>query len=502
VNSSGFDSFKNLVDRQIATTKTSRFGTADMQEGTTIYKRFKECFYASDYTILDVEKQASWLAETEINALNMIITGEPLGETARSLTVDAEYKTQTKAKAVPGFAATVPYGQSILANSKAFNAHFSTSQPKLYLNLSRMLRDGAILDYGMSDQVLSSRLQILGLAEGMNGPKNIQADVSKQDSSHTAAFLYAFILIARDAGLDEDSLLFYLAYSRKYHFRSRGADATRSSVSYNLGSGDPFTLIRNDVMEMCVIACRFSNANTMSIVEKGDDVHGNIFNLSPHPLANLPSITQVKLTVDYGTVGYHAGRFHNGKRYLVDPVRAFLKHFTRLSDSNVSNNVLYSSYVSRATDYDDEEVEFLVNACQIHYPFYSSAQITVMIDTMIQLRIRSTFDKFSVVRLKDHIITVDSKSDCAANCVRALRPGRPNSYYKQFRGMKQENLIELLMREGIPCLRIEGNLFEEPVNVIIISKTHAKVNVKLADRRPYGTFKIRTKDNHFKLQNV
>jgi hypothetical protein len=490
VNSSGFDSFKNLIDRQVATTKSSKFGNSDIVEGVKIYKRFRECFYSTSATILDMEKQASWLAATDVHALEQIAVGDPLGETARSLAVDAEFKTQTKAKAVPGFSATLPYGQSILANSKVFNAYFSNEQPKLYLNLAKRMRDGVILDYGMSDDALSRKLQLLGVAHDMNGPKNVQADVSKQDSSHTAAFLYAFILIARDCGLTEEHLMLYLAYARRYSFRSRGNDATKSSVSYNLGSGDPFTLIRNDVMEMCVIANRYQHANTMVIVEKGDDVHGRIINLAAHANATLPSIASVKLTIDYGVVGYHAGRFHDGKRYLVDPVRAFLKHFTRLSDSNVSNKVLYSSYISRATDYSDSEVEFLLRACQIHYPYYTSSQISVMIDTMIAIRDADLFWKYSVIKIKPHVVTVDTKSNCAANCVRALRPGRTRSYYAQFTGQSLEYLIPILDRELIPWQLAQQHAHEVPRNVISLSATHAKVSVDVSAARTFKTLKL------------
>jgi len=480
VNSSGFDSFKNLVDRQIATTKSSRFGTADMQEGQRIYQRFRKCFYSREAVdILHSETEVSWLAETEVNALNMIAS-EPLGEPS-SLLVDAEFKTQTKAKAQPAFAATLPYGQSILANSKAFGAYFANDQPGLYQNAQRLLRPNAIVDYGMSDDALSARLQVLGVAADLNGPNNVQADVSKQDSSHTAAYLYAFLLVCRDCGLSEEKIQFYLAYVQRYRFISRGVDATASTVSFNLGSGDPFTLIRNDIMEMCTIACRYRDADTMTIVEKGDDVHGVIRSLAPHVLANLPSIRATKLTVDFGIVGYHAGRFHNGKRYLVDPVRAFLKHFTRLSDSNVTNDILYGSYVSRATDYSPEEVDFLMAACQQHYPYYSADHVAVMIRTMISLRDRVEFEKWSVMRIRPFVVTVDSATECAVNCVRAVRPGRTKAYYAQFRNLPRGYLVALMQQEGIRAKAVDlgGSV---PRGVIAVSHNHARVEVDL------GTF--------------
>jgi len=489
VNSSGFDNLKNLIDRQIATTKSSRFGTPDMIEGRKIANRYRECFYSKDALLLTVDKDISWLIETETNALNMIANSEPLGDTARTLQVNAEYKTQTKAKAVPSFAATAPYGQSILANTKQFNAKFANVQPLLYGNMKKMLRDGVILDYGMSDDDLSRELVKLGQAQHMNGPNNIQADVSKQDSSHTAALAYAFFLLARDTGADQEIMEFYLAYIRRYQFLSRGADACRSSVSFNLGSGDPFTLLRNDIMELCVIACRYHHADSMVIVEKGDDVHGVIASLAPHSYASLNSIAKVKLTVDFGTVGYHAGRFHTGKRYVVDPVRAFYKHFTRLADSNVTNAVLYSSYVSRATDYSDEEVEFLIPACQRHYPYLSSTSVCTMISTMIDLRNRSVFETYSKIPVKPFSITVDTQSGCIVNCVRAIRPGRQPSFYRQFKGQRPDYLKALLDQNHIPWIDFKP-MMEEPLGVILLEQNHARVRVSLSGEHPVGTFKI------------
>jgi len=480
VNSSGFDSFKNLVDRQIATTKSARFGTPSMVEGTRIYNRFVECFYRDSATLLHIEKAASWLAETEVNALNLIASA-PLGDGRHGLDVNAEFKTQTKAKAQASFAATLPYGQSILANSKEFNAYFAADQPLLYLNASKLLREGAIMDYGMSDEELSQRLQRIGAAADMNGPLNIQADVSKQDSSHTAAFLYAFLLVCRDCGLSEERLQFYLAYVTQYAFKSRGSDHTSSTVSFNLGSGDPFTLIRNDIMEMCVIACRYADAKTMTILEKGDDVHGVIQSRAVGPLANSPSVAAVKLTVDFGIVGYHAGRFHNGKRYLVDPVRAFLKHFTRLSDANVSNDILYGSYVSRATDYSEEEVDFLMVACQQHYPYYGSDHIALMIRVMLAIRERGEFDRWSVLRIKPHLVQVDSVSNCAVNCVRAVRPGRSKAFYNQFRNLPADYLVQLLLDNGIEAVRFYPGM-SVARNVIAVTESHARVEADV------GTF--------------
>lgn len=477
VNSSAFDAAKNLIDRQIATTKRATLTAADRREGLLLYRRFRECYYDDTMHLIDTEVAASWLADTEVAALQMIASSEPLGETAGSFTCDAEFKTQTKAKAQPGFAATLPYGQSIIANKKIFNAYFASEQPKLYTNLVRMMRPGVILDYGMSDQQLSDQLLKLGVAEDMNGSNNIQADVSKQDSSHTPATLIAFLLTARDAGLSNDSLALYLAYCQRYSFTSRGDDGIRAAVSFNLGSGDPFTLIRNDHQEMTVIACRYARAKDMIIVEKGDDVHGVIKSLAPHRFSTLPSIRSVKLTVDFGAVGYHAGRFHNGARYLVDPIRAFLKHFTRLSDENVTVDELYRSYVSRATDYTEAEVSFLSAACQAHYPHYQAEVIDMMIHTMLSMREKEVFVRYCTLRVKPFSIAVDTRSNCVEQCLRLMYPRWPKSKLRDYRGREMSELRVMLQSDGVPFRVVEGQFDVMVDDVLHLSRTHARVRV-------------------------
>jgi hypothetical protein len=311
----------------------------------------------------------------------------------------------------------------------------------------------------------------------MNGACNVQADVSRQDSSHTAATLYAFILFLRDCGVDQGELEFYLAYCRKYMFLSRGQDACKGQISFNLGSGDPFTLLRNDHMELLVICVRYVHANTAVIVEKGDDVHGVIRDLTPRPVNAFPSLNAVVLKIDYGQVGYHAGRFHNGVRYIVDPIRAFLKHLTRLSDPNVTDDTLYRSYVSRATDYSSGEVEFLNAACQVHYPFFSSPQIDVIITFMVTLRQRSVFYAYSKLKLPEFAIAVDTQENCLSNCVAAMRPGKPKWYYRRFRGLHLSKAKELLASEGIPFVVLDN--FDETVGSIMLCGSHAKVIVRL-----------------------
>jgi len=331
----------------------------------------------------------------------------------------------------------------------------------------------------MSDGDLSRELQKLGLAHLMNSPTNFQADVKKQDSSHSAPLLLAFLWICVRAGCDAKVMNWYFEYCVRYSFASRGADGVRASVSFNLGSGDPFTLIRNNIMEMCVIACRYYHAKTMVIVEKGDDVHGWMIDQTSHPLARLPSVSlpRLGLVVSVGEVGYHAGRFHNGTRYLVDPVRAFLKHFTRLSDSNVSDQELYRSYCSRATDYSESEVSFLLAACQQHYPYYDGDVIATMISTMLKLRDHDSFMEFSKVQVKPHSVSVDTSRNCVENCLRAMYPNRPKQWRAQFRSRTSCELKAMFEMHGVPFVYVNSPYGQMSSGVIYFSDTHARVRV-------------------------
>jgi len=237
-------------------------------------------------------------------------------------------------------------------------------------------------------------------------------------------------------------------------------------------------------MEMCVIAVRYYYAKDMVIVEKGDDVHGWLKSPLQNNYRNFPSVRKVKLKVDYGTVGYHAGRFHNGHRYLVDPVRAFLKHFTRLSDENVTTDELYRSYISRATDYSDADFEFLLVACQQHYPHYTATQIFSMIDTVVKMRDRDYFGKYCKLRVPESRVVVDTKTNCLMNCVRALRPRMPKKELRKYSQLTIEDAKFQLREDGIPYHEVTSGDPAAEVGVIQLTRTHARVTVRTVKGPP------------------
>lgn len=472
VSSSMFDSSKNVFDRQFSTSKAAYIRHNDVSEGFRIYQRFKACYYKKDALLLvDQDVAFQWFVSEAKRTSNLSNIVDPLGSTAATLKVDSMFKTQSKAKAKECFAATLPYGQSVLANQKIFNMHFAETQPRAYGQVTNLLRDDVIMDFGMSDEDLSFELKRLGLTGLLTSLNNYQCDVKQQDSSHTCALLCAFILILRDAGCDEDILDFYFQYCSKYWVSSTSADHS-GYVAFNLGSGDPFTLLRNIIMQLCVIACRYECARTMSLIGKGDDVLASENDRIPGQLALTRGIAGVTLTEDFGAVAYHAGRFHNGDRFLVDPIRAFMKHLTRLSDEETTATILYESYISRATDYTDAEVSFLVAACQEHYPFYDGDQVVTIIDFMINLRNKDVFFAMDKVRIDMPTFYVDTK-DCAVNVARALLPGRSQTFYREFRNLTYELLVEKFTSNGVRCVRHDHVSLPTPkLGVAFISPTH------------------------------
>jgi hypothetical protein len=100
---------------------------------------------------------------------------------------------------------------------------------------------------------------------------------------------------------------------------------------------------------------------------------------------------------------------------------------------------------------------------------------------MLSLRNWRVFKSLSKLRIPALAYHVDSRTDCAVNCVRALRPGRPKSYYRQFRGLTVDDLAHRLEVEGIPHKIVGSEVFSMMTNVIYLTQNHARVCVKPSD---------------------
>lgn len=100
-----------------------------------------------------------------------------------------------------------------------------------------------------------------------------------------------------------------------------------------------------------------------------------------------------------------------------------------------------------------------------------------MISVMISLRRRSTFEKYSKLKLKPFAVSVDTERDCVENCLRLMYPRWPKNKIRQFRRLERHELVHLLREEGVPYKLVDGPFDKIDSNILYISEFHARVKV-------------------------
>jgi hypothetical protein len=175
-----------------------------------------------------------------------------------------------------------------------------------------------------------------------------------------------------------------------------------------------------------------------------------------------------------GKTPYHAGRFFINERIVVDPVRAFMKHFTRLADTNVNVDDLYQSYLSRNTVYTEEDLRILYPAALSMYPDLTVEHADVIMRTVAHLRERSFFNRTQTPQ-KQVTWAVDAPVDCAVAVAKHVFPGRPARFYHQFRGGTRDQLANVFNNLGVSVTLCE-RMSEVPQGVpgVVISFDHCR----------------------------
>jgi len=409
----------------------------------------------------DGDRLAEWFSKRTPAFLSRI--DEAFGTDRRSVTFDSFLKTQVKVKPEPGFPGLLNYGQQIISNPPGYLAAFAQAQSDCYANVSRMLRPGAIIDVGRSDEELASLINRLGA----DFTVNTQLDISRQDSSHSAAFVLAFAWFLEQLGVPQHLVDMYVLVRRHYAVRSLEPGLFSASISWCLPSGDPFTLLANCFMMQCTIAARYDHGILRSgvSIQKGDDflVAGV---LSPHP-DPLPCSNHVIIKRVDGAVAYHAGRFWLRDHFVADPVRVLCRHFARLDDPTVPITELYMSYMSRQTTLTGEDTRILSPALQLMYTGFDAEAVDVSIRVLSALR-DERFFKDTCLHPQNPRRVFHNPVDCAGSVARAL--GLP---YRLFRNQDQQGLADLFARFKIP-FRLVDNFLATIVTerCVLISKTH------------------------------
>jgi hypothetical protein len=477
-----FRSLRDMCDRQFSQSHPVKNMGKGIAEGVRLYERFKQCYYSDEGKIfVDWEADTSWFNTRLTAFLDRLGHSDPLYSTADTVTMESFRKSQSKVKPIPDFAASDPYGQQIIAAPPAFTARFAPACQKMQVNLPRIMRNDMIPDFGMSDDDLSAVIRKRGLEHIFN-EDHTQFDLSKQDSTHSLPMLYCFILIALDCGVPEKVMLEYLHACSSYYVRAQFSDLFAGTISFNLGSGDPFTLIRNCVMMLTAIANTFHDADIAQGVQKGDDWTGHLPSFRLHVNANLrsmqiinwkPALTALSVA---GTAPYHAGRFWIGHRFVADPVRVFYKHLTRLRDTNVPVRELYNSFISRAVDYSPHEAHVLETVVCTIYDDMTPEQAQLIICVVSAMN-RFKFFSALISGLNDFTGKVIDTSDCIFDCLSAVRPDLPEHVRASFRNLPLRTLVKRLKSYGVVYEVVESFPRSMRKGVIYLTYSHAVVRI-------------------------
>jgi hypothetical protein len=474
-------SLRDMCDRQFSQSAPVRDFKRGMREGLKLYRRFSKCFYADRSKLwVDVDVTNHWLNSRLSSFVSRLQGSDALYESADSVTMESFRKSQSKVKPLPDYAASDPYGQQIIAASPAYTARFANACQLMQLNLPALMRNDMICDFGMSDDDLSRTIRQRGL-QHIFDERHVQFDLSKQDSTHSLPTLFCFIQIAIDCGVSEELMMEYFHSCTMYYVRAQFSDLFAGVVSFNLGSGDPFTLIRNCVMMLTGIANTFETADRAQGVQKGDDWTGFMPNFTLHANATFSSMRRLNwkpsLTAlgPAGTAPYHAGRFWLGHRFVADPVRVFYKHLTRLEDSNVGVDELYKSFLSRAIDYTQEEAQLLVTLVPTIYSDITPEDCEMIVSVVAAMYDRRFFSAL-ISGLQSTKSRIIDTNDCIFDCVTYMRPELSYHVRASFRNLPLRTIKKKLDTLAIPYRVYTRFPQSLPLNVICLTATHAVVS--------------------------
>ncbi|AZF86095.1 polyprotein [Sclerotium rolfsii alphavirus-like virus 3] len=483
VSNSTFEDLRNILERQLQKNKSPHTSGGTWRDAAAIFKRWCECFLSSEFVTHEGidDFAVRWLS-TRTPAFLQRLFDSPFSENGASVRFHAFLKQQTKFKATPGFAASVNYGQEIIANEAPYSAVLAPGALMVYRRVSECMRKDFIADIGMSDEELAEKMRRQGLLDDLY-QCNMQIDVEKQDSSHSAEHVLGFCMLIEFLGFPPELAELYFEHCSQYAVVSQHEHLFKCTISFNLASGDPFTLIRNFFQMTSTLACRYSDTDVARGVQKGDDLIVDRHLRKRHVLSLLPSVAAVVFKEDFDMPPYHAGRFVHPLGLFVDPVRAVAKHLTRVTNENVPTAELHRSYVSRATVWPAEIQEYLRHVLPVHYPDFTGEQVELVLRIAHFLRdwrfFRATHDFVPVVKL-----TVESETDCAVTVARAVFPGRDRQFYRRFRGRDAASLVALFAEHGVSARLVPSLSLADPtLTGVLVSPTHCLYRRSLTAQR-------------------
>jgi len=339
---------KNVVERTARPRVLQEDELFIETHGERLWRLVHRCFMTDDVTSpLSTEPMLTdWLRTRTPDFLRKYQTCDPYGLTSQSTRSNGFLKTQVKVKLDPAFAMEENYGQTVLASPPDFNAIFGPYSKMFLRNVRLCTRKGCILDSGYSDKDVAREWRQLGILPRLS-EENHQADVSRQDTSHTPVTLRVFRKVMTYYGIPEELAALYEWHSRKYSYSSMKTQLYKGEANYNLGSGDPFTLIRN-IFEVLTVLVERYEANDLQVtncIVKGDDY---LSDKIPRKIAmTVPEIRDTILKESFNAPPYHAGRFFLSDDVVPDPLRMIAKIATKKCTTVERYQQLQQSFYDR-----------------------------------------------------------------------------------------------------------------------------------------------------------
>jgi len=376
---------------------------------------------------------------------------DPFGFAASSLGRNAFLKTQVKVK--PGLNGQETHGQQIIANEPELTNQFFDLCRLAAKGFNETDRSDFITDSGFSDDDLEALMQQRGIAARIENGRNLQIDLSKQDSTHRPAHVLAFALYLLSLGADEQRVYTYVAMRAMAFVKSLAANLYKAVIKWNLTSGDPFTLIANCHMMKATLAVKYDNLRACAGLQKGDD-----FTCSNegYVVGGVPDVYQrlrVIMKIDEELPAYHAGRYLYRGRLLADPVRAFFRHYSKTFATDVSIRDLHQSFMDRHIDYSEEEQRYLCHILPLHYEDISGEQAMVIVQGVLSLRSFKFFASTYKHQTHPTLGIYSPDTDCSFLVARFLAPQLAPSTLRKFRyHTDPESLAKLYQHYGIPAV--------------------------------------------------
>jgi hypothetical protein len=468
-----YHDLRNMLLRQLNEKKRLSITVQDVSDAKEILDNYIKTFVKRHFQVQAVESfNYDYLKSRTSQFIES--WNNPLGDSAQTLARSSFLKTQVKVK--PGLNGQETHGQTVIANTPEFTNEFGPYTRMGYYAMAATERDDFLTDAGFSDEELSALMRERGIAERIEASGNMAIDLTRQDSTHRPAHVIAYCMYLEVfAGVPKDVCESYLKYRSLAYVKSMAEHLYKAQISWNLGSGDPFTLNANCFMMKSSVATRYEGLDKCAGLQKGDDFLCSREGYYLSPKGALYARLGVTMKIDINKPPYHAGRFLFEGNLLADPVRAFFRHFAKPHDPATTLEALWVSFVDRKVHYTERQATYLKLVVPEFYEEVSYEEAVYIVDALLAIRCFKVFKStYKYSNRYEHDI-YSPTTDCAFQVARALKPHLSISVLRQFRNQQDpQKLIALYGKYGIDAVRASHPCFVPDGFVgAVVSSVHA-----------------------------